>query len=273
MTMRSASPRVRFCAVSTGVVVLALVVSLTTGCPSAPVGGAGSTTTCLGCHNGRTAKDMRTFLLSSHRGVSCDTCHVGAEAHVQSGGLGGALINPAFGAYELSYAACTACHQEIVEDFQQSGHHVSRSVSCYDCHDVHSPIETIGPFTNNLLCRSCHVFDGFQTESQIEQHTNHSVDPTGTGASRCTSCHMPPKVRTNQDDGPHSHTFDPIPPIVSAEASQNGVTPVPPNSCAGTMGCHDGTVPASPVFNVDNEATMIGLQGVYEMWYGAKSAP
>lgn len=273
MTMRSASPVSRLGVVCVGTVALVSVVLATTGCPSASVGNVGSATTCLGCHNGRAAKDMRIFLLSAHRSLSCDVCHVGPEAHVQSGGLFGALINPASGVYELTYAACTGCHQEIVEDFKKSGHLASRSVTCYDCHDVHSTMETIVPITNNLLCRSCHVFDGFQTEAQIEEHTNHPVDPTGTGASRCTSCHMPPKVRTDQNDGPHSHTFDPIPPIVSAEASQNGVTPVPPNSCAGIMGCHDGTETPTPIFSVDDEATMIGLQGVYEMWYGAKAAP
>jgi hypothetical protein len=212
---------------------------------------------------------MRFFLLSTHKSLDCVVCHVGAEAHVQSGGLGGALINPASGVFELSYAACATCHQETVADFTQSGHHASRAVSCHDCHDVHTPIETVGPVTNNLLCRSCHVFDGFQTVAQTEAHTMHPVDPTGTGASRCTHCHMPPTVRTNQANGPHSHTFMTIPPIASNEAADNGVSPVPPNSCAGIMGCHDGTVPATPIFNVDNYPQMIGLQSVYDMWFTA----
>lgn len=272
MTIRSARPKLRSCAAWAGAIALAFSALVVTGCPSGSVGGVGSTTTCLGCHNGRTAPDKRIFLVSAHKSVSCDVCHVGAEAHVQSGGLGGALINPASGVFELTYAACTGCHEETVSEFVESGHHASRSVSCFDCHDVHSPIETIGPVSNNLLCRSCHVFDGFQNDVQTEVHTNHPVDPAGTGASRCTHCHMPPTVRTNQADGPHSHTFDPIPPIVSAEASQNGVSPIPPNSCAGIMGCHDGTVPATPIFDVDNEAQMIGLQSVYDMWF-SKAAP
>ncbi len=267
MTKRSAGRKLDAYAPWFGVLTVAVLALVGTGCPTASVGNPGSVTTCLGCHNGRTAQDMRSFLLSAHRNVACATCHVGAEAHVQSGGLGGALINPASGAYELTFAACTSCHQEIVDGFTKSGHYASRLVTCYDCHDVHSPIKTVGPINNNLLCRSCHVFDGFQTDAQIEDHTKHPVDPTGTGASRCTSCHMPPTERTDQADGPHSHTFMTIPPIASNEAAADGVSPVPPNSCAGIMGCHDGTVPLAPIFDVDNEAQMIGLQTLYETWF------
>lgn len=269
MTMRSADPGLGTRLSAAGLIAVTVCALFITGCPGGGVGSPGSNTTCLGCHNGRTATDMRFFLLSTHKSLDCVVCHVGAEAHVQSGGLGGALINPASGVFELSYAACATCHQETVADFTQSGHHASRAVSCHDCHDVHTPIETVGPVTNNLLCRSCHVFDGFQTIAQTEAHTMHPVDPTGTGASRCTHCHMPPTVRTNQANGPHSHTFMTIPPIASNEAADNGVSPVPPNSCAGIMGCHDGTVPATPIFNVDNYPQMIGLQSVYDMWFTA----
>lgn len=237
------------------------------GCPSGVVGDAGSATTCLGCHNGRTAEDMRLFLFSAHKSLACDVCHIGAEAHVQSGGLGGALINPASGTFEAAHAVCATCHQKTVEQFAVSGHASNRLVNCFDCHDVHSPSTTIGPTTNNLLCRSCHVFDGFQTNAEIEDHTKHPVDPKDTGASRCTFCHMPPTERTDQEDGPHDHTFATIPPIDSAIAAQLGADPVPPNSCAGIAGCHDGTVPASPIFDVENEAQMTGLQAVYETWY------
>jgi hypothetical protein len=236
-----------------------------TGCPSA--GTAGSVATCLACHNGRIAEDMRIFLLSAHRSVDCATCHVGAEAHVESGGTLGTLINPAVWPFEQSYGICKSCHKQEVKTFEASAHAQSRRVACYDCHNVHSPLETMAPVSNNLACLNCHAPFGFRTNDEISAHTNHPVDPSGTGASRCTTCHMPPLVRENQTDGPHSHSFDPIPPIVSANQALEG-EPVLPNSCAGTTGCHDGTVPTAPVFDVDNPGQMTGLQGVFEIWYG-----
>jgi hypothetical protein len=236
------------------------------GCPSA--GTPGSALTCLGCHNGRVAQDMRIFLLSAHRTVDCATCHPGAAAHVQGGGFGGALINPAMGPFDLHYVACAGCHADTVAQYEQSVHRTRRAVACYDCHNVHTPIETIGPTQNNLLCLTCHVFDGFQSEAQITEHTNHPLDPTGTGASRCTHCHMPPLGRQNQSSGPHDHTFATIPPIASVEAAQAGEPVIPPNSCAGIMGCHDGTVPAAPIFDVDDPDQMMGVQAIYDFWFG-----
>lgn len=212
---------------------------------------------------------MRIFLLSAHRSVDCATCHIGAEAHVESGGTLGTLINPAFWTFEQSYGICKSCHKQEVKSFEASAHAQSRRVACYDCHNVHSPLETMAPVSNNLACVNCHGPFGFRTQAEIAAHTNHSVDPSGTGASRCTSCHMPPLVRENQADGPHSHSFDPIPPIVSANQALEG-EPVLPNSCAGTTGCHDGTVVTAPVFDVDNPVQMTGLQGVFEFWYGTE---
>ncbi|MBX7258474.1 MAG: hypothetical protein K1Y02_19075 [Candidatus Hydrogenedentes bacterium] len=210
---------------------------------------------------------MSSFLFSAHKNIECITCHPGAAAHVQSGGLGGDLINPANGPLEASFSACAGCHESQVTEYVQSVHYTSRRVACYDCHDVHSPLETKGPFKNNLLCISCHVADGFTSNAAVEQHTFHPVDPSGTGESRCTLCHMPPKGRTDQDDGPHDHTFATLPPSYSADAANNGVTPVPPNSCAGTIGCHDGTTPNTPVFDVDDPAQMNALQAIYDFWF------
>jgi hypothetical protein len=48
----------------------------------------------------------------------------------------------------------------------------------------------------------------------------------------------------------------------------DGIAPTPPNSCSGTMGCHDGTVVTAPVFNVDNREDNTILQIVFEDRYG-----
>lgn len=238
------------------------------GCPSGSIGNVESATTCLACHNGRVGEDMRHFFLSSHRSIACGTCHIGSEVHVQSGGAGGGLINPANWLLEEQAAVCAQCHARQVTNFLASEHAQVGRLACDVCHDVHTPLETRGPVTNNVLCLSCHLRD-WPNSQAVADHTNHPVDPSGTGASRCVGCHMPAQSRPSaeQPDGPHSHTFIPIPPIESAEQAQEGET-VKPNSCAGTVGCHDGTVPTAPVFNLDDPVQMTGLQAIFDLWYG-----
>lgn len=253
------------------VVLLCAVASVgQTNCSGPGIGvGVNSTSTCLGCHNGGTAQDMRSVLLSAHANVGCTTCHGDATSHVRSGGENGFLLNPTFGPFARSYASCVTCHSDTVNEFLQSGHAASQVASCHDCHNVHIPVEVRAPKDNNLLCQTCHGFLGFGTDAAIEAHTMHPVDPAGTGASRCTECHLPPLERFNQEDGAHDHTLRGIAPQVSIDAIANMVSPVPPNSCAGINGCHDGTVPTAPVFNVENEGQLTIVQGLFELWFGA----
>ena len=250
-----------------GAIALALLPFVFTGCPSGGIGTIDGVATCLACHNGRVGEDMRHFLISSHRQIACGTCHVGSDAHVQSGGAGGGLINPANWLIEEQAAVCAQCHNKEVKGFLQSKHKDAR-IGCDKCHDVHTPLRTIGPVQNNLLCQSCHLRD-WPNAAAVEAHTHHDVDPGGTGASRCIGCHMPAQTRPDvpgQEDRAHSHTWMPIPPITSANQANDGDT-VLPNSCAGTMGCHDGTVVQAPVFDIDNPAQMTGLQALYENFY------
>ncbi|NUM54782.1 MAG: hypothetical protein HUU46_14145 [Candidatus Hydrogenedentes bacterium] len=240
------------------------------GCPTGTPGNIGSAATCLACHNGRVAEDMRYHLIGNHRLIACATCHIGSEAHVQAGGVGGGLINPANWPIEELAAVCAQCHRKEVKGFLQSRHAAVR-IACDRCHDVHAPVRTRGPYENNLLCQSCHLFD-WPTEAAVEAHTNHPVDPAGTGASRCVGCHMPAQTRSDepgQEDRLHSHTWMPIPPITSANQAADGET-VLPNSCAGTAGCHDGSVAAAPIFNIDDPVEMTGLQALYDFFYPEK---
>lgn len=242
-----------------------------TGCPSG-VGTIDGVTTCLACHNGRVAEDMRYFIIGSHRQIACGVCHTGSDAHVQLGGIGGGAINPANWPVEQEAAVCAQCHKKEVKGYFESKHYATR-IACDRCHDPHTPLKTVGPFANNILCQSCHLAN-WPTAAAVEAHTSHSVDPAGTGASRCVGCHMPPLTSPNvpgQEDRPHSHSWKPIPPMTSADQANNGET-VRPNSCAGTVGCHDGTVPAAPVFNFEDPTEMTGLQGVYDFYFPAKAA-
>ena len=251
-------------------VVLVAVASVgQTSCQGGGIGSVNSTSTCLGCHNGGTAQDMRGILFSDHATVGCTTCHGDATSHVQSGGQGGLFLNPAVGPFARSYASCVLCHSDTVDQFLTSGHALSEVASCHDCHNVHLPAETRVSKENNLLCQTCHGFLGFGTDAAISLHTMHPVEPSSTGASRCTECHLPPLERFDQAAGPHDHSLRGIAPQVSIDAINNGVMPTPPNSCAGITGCHDGTVDTAPMFAVDNAAQGAVLQGLFEFWFSS----
>lgn len=208
---------------------------------------------CIACHDGRTATQQLDFLVSEHKNIECEACHGGGYLHVRNGGRGGLFIkNPANGPFDDSYAACVDCHGDAVNGFLASDHAASKSVRCSDCHDVHKLGGMKRNPLNNDICLRCHARTGFTSDAIVQAHTHHSVDPAGTGASRCVSCHLPPLARANQPNVPHSHSLMPIPPIRSNQAAELGVRPVPPNSCSGILGCHDGAVVTAPVFDVDN---------------------
>lgn len=239
---------------------LAILASLVlSGCPTAYVG----IDTCLTCHDGRYAPDRTGVKESAHAEVGCEACHGPGYLHVRNGGRGGLFIGvPANNDF------CSKCHEEAVSGFAQSRHGEDNLFSCDECHDVHRPDRTRVGFRNNDLCLQCHASQGFDSETAITDHTFHPVDPEGTGASRCTACHMVPLVRVDQSEGPHGHSFRTTPPIASNEAAAAGITPVPPNTCAGITGCHDGTVTTSLVFDVDDEGTNAWLQSMYEVIAG-----
>ncbi len=137
-------------------------------------------------------------------------------------------------------------------------------VTCYECHDVHNSEKhhmvtevveedsTGGELLiatdndNNTLCLSCHATHGDFADipkewvadydnrvneigAIVSQHTRHPYDPTGTGASRCSKCHMPKVSKSAVAYDIHTHTFDPIPPQKTKIYNM-------PNSCA--VSCH-----------------------------------
>jgi len=224
---------------------------------------------CLSCHNGILAPDQSAFPISVHRTLECEACHGSGLSHVRNGGRGGLFIrNPARDAFPKHHQLCEACHPTQTLQYLASGHATSLSVRCTDCHDVHAHAPTRLEFQDNSLCLHCHADMHFPSEAAIEAHTFHSNDAAGTGASRCTACHMLPLDRTLQAAGPHLHAMIPLSPQTTLDAIAAGVSPAPVNSCAGTAGCHDGTVITAPTFDVDNPRHNELLQILFEERYG-----
>ncbi len=249
---------------------LLLTIGLTCIAAGALLGGSGceplglgfvGMDTCLSCHNGQVAEDRREVLESSHAQAGCESCHGPGYFHVRNGGRYGLLIS----SQENVFASCLKCHPQEVADFMKS-EHAEAGVTCQVCHDVHSKDANRRSVADNQICLQCHSSREFPTEAAITAHTFHDYDPVGTGQSRCVSCHMVPARQAGQPGGVHNHSMKSVPPIASNQAN---VTPVPPNSCAGVMGCHDGTVPTAPVFDVNDPNVNIQLQILYDVRYGS----
>lgn len=245
-----------------GAVLLLTAVLALAGCPApGTVGNA----VCLQCHNGVNASDASQFAASPHAAQNCESCHGPGKGHVQNAGIGGTLIvNPALQPFVMNATNCLTCHGTQT-DYMNSEHFAKEAARCFDCHDIHKPGAMRLNADDNSLCLACHGVQ-FPTDEAVTAHTHHSVDPAGTGASRCIGCHMVPTERTGQDDGPHGHAMTPVPPI----DSNTGGVPAKPNSCSGTAGCHDGSVVTAPVFNVDDPAQNELIQILWDDWFASK---
>ena len=247
-------------------VMVACAVSMVfTGCEK--IGFIG-TDACLGCHNGRYAPDRSEFPDSKHAEVGCEACHGGGYLHAAAGGTFGLFIDVPDASRATQHEFCGKCHENTVTEYLKSAHFASKEVACLDCHEVHDENPLRLSIVDNALCLSCHKPYGFENDAAVSKHTFHDVDPAGTGASRCVNCHQPPLVRVNQAEGPHGHSMIPIQPKVSNEAIAAGITPTPPNSCAGIVGCHDGSNQYVPVFDVDSVEDNTIVQAIYDSRYG-----
>lgn len=175
------------------------------------------------------------------------------------------------------------------------------NVTCFECHDVHNtekhhirteieeedsngvPITVVTENDNNTLCLACHATHGDFENISVEMvadydnnisdigaivslHTNHSYDPTGNAASRCSKCHMPKAAKSALYYDIHSHTFEPIAPEKTKIFEM-------PSSCA--VSCH--MKDTYPNFGIDfsgdspgdwTEATDIALADTLMHWYG-----
>lgn len=218
---------------------------------------------CAQCHQDAVAGHALTAH-ASMREASCNDCH---DVH-KRGGMPFSTPNRS----RLDNAGfaklCGDCHESQTAEFMSSAHAKSDVATCASCHDAHVAETFVASPDDNTLCQQCHAgfFLGLDSEEAVDFHTGdfHPVDPAGSGASRCVSCHMVPKDRERQDEGAHDHTFMTVPPEVSNQMIAAGLRPMP-NSCAGILGCHDAGTPGSGTpFNVDLVEDNVRLQAIYE---------
>ena len=149
-------------------------------------------------------------------GVSCEACHLGARAHVESKGKVLPKFFPSsphlsaekgrrleFGrSHDNVNWACGRCHtgdrprfaagmstwNSVEYDDAMLGGCYSR-LRCVDCHNPHraiGPRWTRTPEQDDAGCLKCH--DKLAAAPERLAHTHH---PAGSAGARCMNCHMP----------------------------------------------------------------------------------
>lgn len=156
-------------------------------------------------------------------------------------------------------------HRQQFIDFKESAKYdfVFRPVTCFECHDPHGSankhqiveslvsggVEIPTKVDDNTLCLACHAATGefasltkemianaeaYHNEIAhvVTRHAKHEYNPSGTGESRCSICHMPLVQQTAEKWDEHTHTFKIIKPQVSkAMFDSNPNQDIIPNSC------------------------------------------
>ncbi|KAA3612311.1 MAG: T9SS C-terminal target domain-containing protein [Calditrichaeota bacterium] len=201
----------------------------------------------------------------------------------------------------------SSSHHQHFFDFYESDKPTFQfhNVTCYECHNVHNTekhhvrqklVETdsLGADIvvatdndDNTLCLACHATHGDFEAIPVEwiadyanhiddiapivsAHTNHSYDPTGTGSSRCSKCHMPKIAKSAVKYDIHAHTFHVLSPELTTFYQPEGGMP---NSCAVSCHMNDG-VPnlgvdlAGDDFGTWNEATDVAMANALMVYYG-----
>ncbi len=215
---------------------------------------------CIECHSA----EHDGFLESAHasRGLSCYDCH---DVHKPGG-----MLEPSPNAVRLSHAgytrACAECHADEVSGYASSNHVGLPELTCGICHNVHAESTFTADPIANALCLQCHQSRalGFVSDAEVHAHTGpfHSVDPAGSGASRCVSCHLPP---VGVQSSAHDHSLATVPPQATIDSILEHRIAIP-NSCAGVVGCHDTAAPGSGTpHDVESIEENAALQTLYEM--------
>lgn len=158
-------------------------------------------TTCFGCHSTGAVHDHKLDLAALTPGLTCEHCHTGAIAHLDSALKGGKSIDPpSLGDMSTEDISnfCGGCHRswELVVRAGWKGpsnvrfqpYRLANSrcyngtdprISCIACHDPHEKVERNVAYYDSK-CLACH---------STPQQAQAKVCPVAK--KDCTTCHMP----------------------------------------------------------------------------------
>ncbi|HJU82713.1 MAG TPA: DmsE family decaheme c-type cytochrome [Holophagaceae bacterium] len=140
---------------------------------------------CITCHEDA----VTSFSHSAHASanVSCEACHSGGKAHIDSGGEKSKITTPKSLPPAEASALCMTCHNDRGRSHWAGSTHDSRKVSCITCHTTHpkgTPVKGMLRAPQLDLCTTCHL----QQKAKL-MRSGHM--PFREGKVQCTSCHNP----------------------------------------------------------------------------------
>ena len=147
--------------------------------------------TCLTCHDIKAAFEKNLHYKSwddtakawSERG--CESCHGPGREHVEAGGDVSKIFNFKNATAQKVSDTCLDCHlqQEERSNFLRSEHGIN-TVSCTECHSVHSARVRTGLLkaAQPAMCYSCHG----EVKPEFSKPFRHKVNE---GLMNCVDCH------------------------------------------------------------------------------------
>lgn len=153
------------------------------------VGYAGSES-CVLCHGDLSKKfasnpHSKLALMHGGKGVTCESCHGPAQAHVESGGDVTKIFRFTKATSKQVDEKCLSCHLGTHANFDRSAHGAA-GISCISCHSNHSSQsdEHLLKVEEPKLCYSCHT----DVKAAFTQPFHHKVNE---GLMVCSDCHNP----------------------------------------------------------------------------------
>jgi DmsE family decaheme c-type cytochrome len=146
--------------------------------------------TCALCHE----PEVKGFINNPHtklalehggKGVTCESCHGPAKAHVESGGDASKIFQFTKATPKQVEQKCLSCHVGAHPNFERTDHGQAL-ISCTNCHSSHNFEAQTKMLKANepTLCYGCHT----DAKAAFAQPFHHRVDE---GLLKCSDCHDP----------------------------------------------------------------------------------
>jgi DmsE family decaheme c-type cytochrome len=146
--------------------------------------------TCNLCHEPEMkgfSSDPHSKLALEHngKGVTCESCHGPAKAHVESGGVANKIFQFTKATPKQVEEKCLSCHVGEHPNFTRTAHGEAQ-ISCISCHSIHKfePQTELLKVKQPTLCYQCHT----DIKAAFMQPFHHRVNE---GLLKCTDCHDP----------------------------------------------------------------------------------